>query len=987
MRCNNYSEIKQGNCPISDLCVDQCPTTTLNVCAHGDITQHKAITFHNPCLARCVNAFILHLGACDEPQCLPFDGIVAVADEEEPSSNADEFGFVSTVQRQFNTLTGNGLAGINRNGVNGLSSFGDLVNGASVQGELGIRSGGGFRRLDMSPRFDEFEVTKETQGHRRLQQLSYESCAEGNVLETVHAGGCDDMTGMVWFRSTHEGDSGAHRFAETSQYSSARECAKLAYTAGKNYINYSPQWGPGNTGNWGCVAFDACNQIGFNPHLIMFGLYALKSQQQFCAEGTGEVWYRSLNPFIGNNNGINRFAPTSTTKDIRGCYDLAARSGKKIINWSPAISGDPDFDWGCKMFDTCKRWETNTHWNNYLTCAKTLEEQKNEHCKKMEEPAKCDKNRDLRWRTIDGACNNDAHPEWGRKLQNLQPILSPLDEVPVRMKTAREVSIGFKKGMTATRNNPTPNKAGVEHTAWLHQYGQFLIHDISKTMEIVDIEDDCTCRDEDDYKCLNIPLNLDDPMVTRTGVSGRCIPFGRSSLCNDEPINGITGWLDGGVIYGSDVETGNALRAHKCGLMATSTFNGATHLPLDGNSEGSCARQPFQDGQCFLAGDARVSEVIGLTASHLIWVKLHNKLATMVRAAGVQLSDEDIFQKTREIVVAILSAVTYNDYLPELLGRDMYNKLIGDYPGYDPKVNPAVWNEFTTSAYRLHNNVHGEFALLNERWQKTGSVSLVDGFFHPEAFVEAGLGPMIRGLSVNPNDPTDLEMTDDLHGSLFKEEECSFGFDLGAMNVQRGRDHKLKPYSEYKKWAVEELAQFGVEFPADVDRRQQNIMTQTYGSSVEADWDLWAGCLAEPHLEGSTVGPTNAAMIAKAFRDVRTADKFWYENRQMNSQAKIDAANAIDYATILCEVGEINQMQPNPFTEATGNNQRRLCSQIVGTKLQDAVDAFVGQASGPAFDAIGSVACGQILQMGACPQFPNECAFTCRGSEGSAQCV
>merc|ERR1719454_1924557 len=99
MKCNNFEEISQGNCPINDLCVDQCPTTTLNVCAHGDVTQHKAITFKNPCFARCVNAFILHLGACDKPECLPFDGIVGVSDEDSPSSNADEFGFVSTVTR------------------------------------------------------------------------------------------------------------------------------------------------------------------------------------------------------------------------------------------------------------------------------------------------------------------------------------------------------------------------------------------------------------------------------------------------------------------------------------------------------------------------------------------------------------------------------------------------------------------------------------------------------------------------------------------------------------------------------------------------------------------------------------------------------------------------------------------------------------------------------------------------------------------------
>ncbi len=66
----------------------------------------------------------------------------------------------------------------------------------------------------------------------------------------------------------------------------------------------------------------------------------------------------------------------------------------------------------------------------------------------------------------------------------------------------------------------------------------------------------------------------------------------------------------------------------------------------------------------FLAGDVRANENIELTAMQTLFVREHNYQATKIAAANPSLTDEQIYQKARSIVIAEIQAITYNEWLP-----------------------------------------------------------------------------------------------------------------------------------------------------------------------------------------------------------------------------------------------------------------------------------------------------------------------------------
>lgn len=100
------------------------------------------------------------------------------------------------------------------------------------------------------------------------------------------------------------------------------------------------------------------------------------------------------------------------------------------------------------------------------------------------------------------------------------------------------------------------------------------------------------------------------------------------------------------------------------------TSDNRTLLPVSTDPTDGCNEQEknAKGRYCFESGDARANENLHLTAMHLLWARHHNYLATNLQKLNPHWNDDKLFLEARRILGAQLQHITYNEFLPILLG-------------------------------------------------------------------------------------------------------------------------------------------------------------------------------------------------------------------------------------------------------------------------------------------------------------------------------
>lgn len=133
---------------------------------------------------------------------------------------------------------------------------------------------------------------------------------------------------------------------------------------------------------------------------------------------------------------------------------------------------------------------------------------------------------------------------------------------------------------------------------------------------------------------------------------------------------------------------------------------------------------------------------------------------------------------------------------------------------------------------------------------------------------------LLRGLLGTSMETMDQFITKEVTNHLFEENSKPFsGLDLAALNIQRARDHGIRPYNDYRALCNLKRARTWDDLSREVTPEIINRLKQTY-ETVD-DIDLFPGGLAETSLHGGLVGPTFACIIAMQFRQLRKCDRFW----------------------------------------------------------------------------------------------------------------
>jgi len=315
----------------------------------------------------------------------------------------------------------------------------------------------------------------------------------------------------------------------------------------------------------------------------------------------------------------------------------------------------------------------------------------------------------------------------------------------------------------------------------------------------------------------------------------------------------------------------------------------------------------------FQAGDIRANENVELIAMQTLFVREHNRLADRIAAQNPGLSDEEIYQQARRIVIGEIQAITYNEFLPALLGRNA----LAPYTGYKPDVNPGIATEFSTAAFRVGHTMLGndvEF-LDNNGNEIRPAVSLSEAFFNPDLVRETGIDPILKYLASDVAEEVDTHVVDSVRNFLFGPPGAG-GLDLASLNIQRGRDHGLADYNTTREaYGLPRITDFS-QITANVEVQQR--LRDLYGSVDNID--LWVGGLAEDHVAGSSVGPTFQRIIADQFQRLRDGDRFWYQREF--SGPELDRIEHTSLADVIRRNTTVTNLQENVFffkTAITGH--------------------------------------------------------------------
>ncbi len=466
----------------------------------------------------------------------------------------------------------------------------------------------------------------------------------------------------------------------------------------------------------------------------------------------------------------------------------------------------------------------------------------------------------LEFRTIDGTFNNSANPTWGAAGTNLVRRVAAdyADGLNTPAGAGRPSARKVSNDICAQGAVVMPNNYNYSDFLW--QWGQFLDHDIDETPIASPAEQ------------FDVSVPTGDAWFDPGATGTVTIAVDRSAYTNDnsgvrQQINNISSWIDGTNVYGNDAARETELRTNDgTGKLATSAGD---LLPFNTNAFHNAPTD--HDPSFFLAGDIRANEQAGLTAMHTLFVREHNRLAEEIALENPGFSGEQIYQHAKAIVTAQLQSITYNEFLPKLLGPGA----IPPFAGYNDSIDPGITNLFATAAYRVGHTMLSTQIMRTDQFGNevpAGHLSLSDAFFNPSNIIDNGIDSLLRGLASQHAQTVDIFVVDDVRNFLFGA-PGSGGFDLASLNLQRGRDHGLASYNDIR-------VAFGR--PAVVNFSDINtdpaVIAGLSASYADVDQiDAWVGLLAEPHHPGAFVGETLYRILVEQFTNLRDADRFWYQ--------------------------------------------------------------------------------------------------------------
>ncbi|KAG8230290.1 hypothetical protein J437_LFUL010193 [Ladona fulva] len=579
------------------------------------------------------------------------------------------------------------------------------------------------------------------------------------------------------------------------------------------------------------------------------------------------------------------------------------------------------------------------------------------------------------YRTADGSCNNLKNPSLGKTYTGYRRLLFP--KYGDGIQQIRRSVIGKplpSARLLSTSLSPDVDMPDQVTTLSLMQWTQFVEHDLSHTpsaMKLATGGSIMCCRDNGfplsprflHPSCAPIDIPEDDPFYSQH--SQLCMNYVRSittirpgcTLGPSEQLNQASHFLDASMIYGPDAETQRYLRSFTDGKLKSAEQKveteigerGVEFFPRDDTPFDFCQLKSTDGHECYYGGDSRANEHPHLTVLHTLWLREHNRIADKLAELNPHWDDERLFQEARRIVIAQLQHITYNEWLPKIIGNEYYNKLFPESDSigsiFDKDLDPSTSNEFASAAIRFaHSMMESNIRLYEEGRDINNTILLRNHYNHPVIVEEPGnFDSLVRGMATQNSQQMDLLFSSDVTSLLWRDRK-PFGLDIISLDIQRGRDHGLQPYNKYREFCGLPLAK---DFDDLLDVMPKLVVDELRRLYPHVDdIDLYVGGMSEsPRVEAgnlrggkglksgqSLVGPTFRCIIGEQMLRTRRGDRLFFDIVNEDGSTGLSPDQILEIkrsslARIFCDnANDVAMMQRDVFQKPSNENPMSPCS-------------------------------------------------------------
>ncbi|KAL7753911.1 DOMON domain-containing protein frrs1L [Sorochytrium milnesiophthora] len=455
------------------------------------------------------------------------------------------------------------------------------------------------------------------------------------------------------------------------------------------------------------------------------------------------------------------------------------------------------------------------------------------------------------FRSFDGTQNNPSNSSIGSVGT---PFSHKVADAPTNLTLQAIADLRIISNVLAAASPAdTPSKRLISqfHSAW----GSFIAQDLWSIV-----------ASEAPGDQLDVPVPQNDTSLTpgsKIAVSrAHATKTGNSRV----PLNLATHFLDGSHIYGITPDQVAALRDG-----AYMKLDAATKLPptaADNPKATNTSQIPtgIDSKNVFALGAMLGNSWTSTQALYILFLREHNRYVDVLKGQDKTLSDEQLYQRARNYVIALLQHFTYYEYLPLLLGRPL-----APYTGYNASVRPDIDTFFASVAFRYMNSEFGSSLTVIDSTTSKRVVTL-DGSqsFSTDLIRQSDIAPVLSGLASTLAQDAQVRYADTLRTETIGNGHS----DAFVRDLFRARDFGVADFAKAS------LA-FDVAAPASLanfsSAQAASALPQLYQSLDRVD-ALVGGLLEDRNITQTTLSPLLNASVYDQFTRLRTGDRYWHEN-------------------------------------------------------------------------------------------------------------